>query len=59
MARVDSWGGAIAIGHPLGATGARLLTTIVNRMEHTDSHLGLVTICCGGGLGTAMVLERL
>jgi hypothetical protein len=36
------------IGHPLGATGARLLTTIVNRIENTDSHLGLVTICCGG-----------
>ncbi|OBA54307.1 acetyl-CoA acetyltransferase [Nocardia sp. 852002-20019_SCH5090214] len=59
MSRLNAWGGAIAIGHPLGATGARLLTTIVNRLEHTDSHLGLVTICCGGGLGTAMLIERL
>ncbi|MBV7707131.1 thiolase family protein [Nocardia nova] len=59
MSRLNAWGGAIAIGHPLGATGARLLTTIVNRLEHIDSHLGLVTICCGGGLGTAMLIERL
>ncbi|WP_067662287.1 thiolase family protein [Nocardia miyunensis] len=59
MDRVNSWGGAIAIGHPLGATGARLLTTVVNRLEITDSRFGLVTICCGGGLGTAMLIERL
>ncbi|MEE2058130.1 thiolase family protein [Rhodococcus artemisiae] len=59
MDRVNSWGGAIAIGHPLGATGARLLTTIVNRLENTDSRFGLVTMCCGGGLGTATLIERL
>ncbi|MFC9555233.1 thiolase family protein [Rhodococcus sp. NPDC056960] len=58
MDRVNSWGGAIAIGHPLGATGARLLTTIVNRMENTDARFGLVTMCCGGGLGTATLIER-
>jgi acetyl-CoA acyltransferase len=59
MDRVNAWGGAIALGHPLGATGARLLTTIVNRLENTDSRLGLVTICCGGGLGTATLIERI
>jgi acetyl-CoA acetyltransferase family protein len=59
MERVNAWGGAIAIGHPLGATGARLLTTIVNRLETTDSRFGLVTICCGGGLGTATLIERI
>lgn len=59
IARVNSWGGAIAIGHPLGATGARLLTTIVNRLENTDTRWGLVTMCCGGGLGTATLIERL
>lgn len=59
MDRVNSWGGAIAIGHPLGATGARLLTTVVNRLESTDSRFGLVTMCCGGGLGTATLIERL
>ncbi|QTJ70267.1 thiolase family protein (plasmid) [Rhodococcus sp. ZPP] len=59
MDRVNSWGGAIAIGHPLGTTGARLLTTIVNRLENTDTRLGLVTMCCGGGLGTATLIERI
>jgi acetyl-CoA acyltransferase len=59
MDRVNAWGGAIALGHPLGATGARLLTTIVNRLENTDSRFGLVTICCGGGLGTATLIERI
>ena len=59
MDRVNAWGGAIAIGHPLGATGARLLTTIVNRLENTDTRWGLVTMCCGGGLGTATLIERI
>ncbi|WP_213572899.1 thiolase family protein [Rhodococcus sp. USK13] len=59
MGCVNSWGGGIAIGHPLGATGARLLTTIVNRLENTDSRWGLVTMCCGGGLGTATLIERI
>lgn len=59
MDRVNSWGGAIAIGHPLGATGARLITTLLHRLEATDSTLGLVTMCCGGGLGTATLIERL
>lgn len=59
MDRVNAWGGAIAIGHPLGATGARLITTLLHRLEATDSSLGLVTMCCGGGLGTATLIERL
>jgi acetyl-CoA acetyltransferase family protein len=59
MDRVNAWGGAIALGHPLGATGARLVTTTVNRLQATDSRLGLVTICCGGGQGTATLIERI
>jgi acetyl-CoA C-acetyltransferase len=57
--RVNVNGGAIAIGHPTGATGARLVTTALHELERRDATLGLVTMCCGGGLGTATVLERL
>lgn len=59
MDKVNAWGGAIALGHPLGATGARLITSIVNRLTATDTRLGLVTACCGGGIGTATLIERL
>ena len=52
-------GGAIAMGHPLGATGAMLLGTILDEMERTDSETGLVTLCVGGGMGIATVLERI
>jgi acetyl-CoA acetyltransferase family protein len=52
-------GGAIALGHPLGSTGGRLLTTLLHELERTDTSLGLVTMCCGGGLGTATLIERL
>ncbi|HWW45093.1 MAG TPA: steroid 3-ketoacyl-CoA thiolase [Acidimicrobiia bacterium] len=58
-ARVNPNGGAIAIGHPVGATGARLVTTALHELERTDGHFGLVTMCCGGGLGTGTILERL
>ncbi|MGV0833972.1 thiolase family protein [Mycolicibacterium thermoresistibile] len=58
MERVNAWGGAIAIGHPLGATGARLMVTLTNRLEAIDGQFGLVTMCCGGGLGTATLIER-
>ena len=51
-------GGAIAQGHPVGATGARLIATIVAEMERRDVELGLVTMCCGGGLGTGTLLQR-
>jgi len=59
MDRVNPRGGAIALGHPLGSTGARLLTTLVHELEDFDGTLGLVTMCCGGGLGTATLIERL
>jgi acetyl-CoA C-acetyltransferase len=59
MAKVNPNGGAIAIGHPVGATGARLITTALHELERTDTTLGLVTMCCGGGLGTGTVIERL
>ena len=53
MDRVNVNGGAIALGHPLGSTGARLMTTLLHEMERTDKEIGLVTMCCGGGLGPA------
>ena len=56
--RVNVNGGAIAIGHPLGSTGARLLTTLLHEMERDDKQMGLVTMCCGGGLGTATLIEQ-
>ncbi len=58
MDRVNVNGGAIAIGHPLGSTGARLLTTLLHEMERDDKQVGLVTMCCGGGLGTGTLIER-
>ena len=58
-ARVNPNGGAIAIGHPVGATGARLVTTALHELERSDGQLGLVTMCCGGGLGTGTIIERL
>ncbi|MGH2954755.1 MAG: thiolase family protein [Solirubrobacterales bacterium] len=58
MDRVNVNGGAIAIGHPLGSTGARLLTTLLHEMERADKQTGLVTMCCGGGLGTGTLIER-
>ena len=59
MDRVNPNGGAIAIGHPVGATGARLLTTALHELERTDGTLALVTMCCGGGLGTGTIVERI
>jgi acetyl-CoA C-acetyltransferase len=58
MERVNRNGGAIALGHPLGATGARLLTSALYDLDRSGGNLALVTMCCGGGLGTATVLER-
>jgi acetyl-CoA acyltransferase len=58
MARVNVNGGAIALGHPLGASGARLMTTLLHELERRDAHTGLETMCCGGGLGTATVFVR-
>ncbi len=59
MDRVNPRGGAIALGHPLGSTGARLITTLLHELEDLDGQLGLVTMCCGGGLGTATLIERI
>jgi acetyl-CoA acetyltransferase family protein len=58
MAKVNPRGGAIALGHPLGSTGARLLTTLLHELEDDDGELGLVTMCCAGGLGTATLIQR-
>lgn len=59
MAKVNVNGGAIALGHPLGATGARLMTTLLHELERTGGRYGMELMCCGGGLGTATVIERL
>lgn len=57
--RVNPNGGAIALGHPTGCTGARLLTTALHELERTGGRYGLIAMCCGGGLGTGTILERL
>jgi acetyl-CoA C-acetyltransferase len=57
--RVNVNGGAIALGHPLGATGAMLLGTVVDELERRDKTIGLVTMCIGGGMGIATLVERI
>jgi acetyl-CoA acyltransferase len=59
MDRVNVNGGAIALGHPLGSTGARLLTTLLHELERSDGEYGLVTMCCGGGIGTNTLIQRI
>ena len=56
--RINVMGGSIAIGHPFGATGGRITTTLLNEMARRDATLGLMTVCAAGGMGFAMVLER-
>ena len=51
-------GGAIAIGHPIGASGARILVTLLNQMKRQDAKKGLATLCIGGGMGVALCVER-
>ena len=58
MDRVNVNGGAIALGHPVGASGSRLFGTLLAEMERRDVEIGLVTMCCGGGLGTATLVQR-
>jgi len=58
MDRVNVNGGAIALGHPLGSSGARLITTLLHELERSDKETGLVTMCCGGGLGTGTIVQR-
>lgn len=55
---VNSWGGAIALGHPIGASGCRVLVTLLSRLSHANANLGLATLCVGGGQGIAMVVRR-
>jgi acetyl-CoA C-acetyltransferase len=59
MEKVNPNGGAIAIGHPVGGTGARLVTTALHELERTDGQTALITMCCGGGLGTGTLIERI
>jgi acetyl-CoA acetyltransferase family protein len=59
MGKVNVHGGAIAIGHPLGASGARLMTTLVSALETHNKRYGLQTMCCGGGMATGTIIERL
>ncbi|MEX0683496.1 MAG: thiolase family protein [Dehalococcoidia bacterium] len=59
MSKVNVNGGAIALGHPLGATGARLMTTMLHELERAGGRYGMQLMCCGGGLGTATIIERL
>ena len=56
--KINVNGGAIAMGHPLGATGAMLVGTVLDEMERTNKATGLVTLCVGAGMGTATVIER-
>jgi acetyl-CoA C-acetyltransferase len=57
--KVNANGGAIALGHPLGATGVRLMTTLLNELERTGGRYGLQTMCVGGGQANATIIERL
>ncbi len=57
--RLNVNGGAIAVGHPFGMTGARITSTLINSLQHHDKSIGLETMCVGGGQGMAMVIERL
>jgi len=59
LAKVNVNGGAIALGHPLGATGTRLMTTLLNELERTGGRYGLQTMCEGAGMANATIIERL
>jgi acetyl-CoA C-acetyltransferase len=57
-ARVNADGGAIALGHPLGSSGSRIVVTLLGRMERESAHYGLATMCVGVGQGSALIIER-
>jgi acetyl-CoA acetyltransferase len=59
MSKVNVNGGAIALGHPLGGSGARIATTLLHELERTGGRYGLQTMCEGGGMANAMIVERL
>ena len=56
--KVNVNGGAIALGHPIGATGAMLIGTVLDELERRDKQVGLVTMCAGGGMAPAIIIER-
>jgi len=58
LARVNVSGGAIALGHPIGATGARIVTTLLHEMRRRDAKRGIATLCVSGGMGMAVLFER-
>jgi acetyl-CoA acyltransferase len=58
MDKINTWGGSLSLGHPFGATGARLVTTAANRLHDGGGKYALVTACAAGGLGHAMLLEN-
>jgi acetyl-CoA acyltransferase len=58
MDKTNVNGGAIAVGHPLGASGAILMTRLLYELERRDLRYGLETMCCGGGIGTATIIDR-
>ncbi|MPM72355.1 Acetyl-CoA acetyltransferase [bioreactor metagenome] len=58
MDKVNVNGGAIALGHPIGASGARILVSLIHEMQKRDAKKGLATLCIGGGMGTALIVER-
>jgi acetyl-CoA C-acetyltransferase len=57
-AKINHHGGAIALGHPIGASGARILVTMLYEMKRIDAKLGLATLCIGGGMGHALIVQR-
>src|SRR6202042_685889 len=58
LEKVNVNGGAVALGHPLGASGARLMTTLLHELERREARYGLQAMCCGGGLGTGTLIDR-
>ena len=57
--KVNVYGGAVALGHPIGASGARILTTLLNGMHRKNSKFGLATLCIGGGEASALIVEKI
>jgi acetyl-CoA C-acetyltransferase len=58
LSKVNVNGGAIAIGHPIGASGCRILVTLIHEMIKRDAHKGIASLCIGGGMGVALTIER-
>ncbi|EHL2683108.1 acetyl-CoA C-acyltransferase, partial [Listeria monocytogenes] len=56
--KLNIYGGAIALGHPIGASGARIIASLLNELKHENKHIGVASLCVGGGIGIAIILER-